>query len=150
MQTREYRRNLAATLLLVGIAVLFLAVGLFLIIAFFFPPHAGARPARLVFGLLALPLAAVSGAAGILGRRLLLVTEDGLCVSQTFRRRVIPWSSVRSFTVEWSNWRWYVVYVMLNNGEQVLLGDPRYGQERAEWFAAELTEALREHRGQAG
>jgi hypothetical protein len=39
---------------------------------------------------------------------------------------------------------------MLNNGKQVLLRDPRYEQERAEWFAAELTEALREHRGQAG
>jgi hypothetical protein len=149
MQTREYRLS-ASILLCVGAAVLCLALGLFLVIDFFFPPHAGARPARLVFGFLSLLFAAAVGAQGIFGRKL-VVTDDGLRGFQDWHRLVIPWSSVRAFTVKYaSKSRTYMAYVTLDNGKQVPLGDPSYKRERVERFAAELTEALREHREQAG
>jgi hypothetical protein len=127
--------------------VVCLAGCLFLVIAFFLPP-AGAHPARLVFGFLFLLVAALAGAEGSCGGKL-VATDDGLRGFQSWHRLVIPWSSVRSFTVKYdARSHTYLAYVTLDNGRQVPLGDPRYSRVRVERFAAELTEAFHEHREQ--
>jgi hypothetical protein len=149
MQTRKYRRNPASTLLYAAFTVLCLAGGLFLVIAFFLPP-AGSHPPELVFALLLLLSAALGATQVIFGRDVLVVTDDGLRGFQLVRWLVIPWSSVHSFTVKYSaRSNTYLAYVTLDSGKRVPLGEPKHGPERVERFAAELTEALREHREQA-
>jgi hypothetical protein len=149
MQPREYRASPAWTLFVAAEAVVFLAMGLFMITEFFLPPQAGTRPGSLVLGLIPLVIGAAAGAEAFFGRKL-LVTDDGLRGFVNFRRLVIPWSSVRSFTVEYERRsHTYVARVTLDNGEQVSLMQPRYRRERVERFVAELTEALREHHEQA-
>ena len=128
--------------------MLFLASGLFMVIGFFFLPPAEAHRARLVFGLLLLLLAAAFGVEGFLGRKL-LVTDDGLHRFRNWHRTVIPWSSVRSFTVKYvgSKSHLYLTFVTLDNGKQVPLGESSSKKERVERFAAELTALLREQAG---